>query len=360
MIKVGIIGCGKIADSHALQIRRIAGAEIEGVCDTEPLMARQMQERFNIHNYFTDVREMLRTGNFDVIHITTPPQSHFELGKLCLEAGHHVYIEKPFTLNTREAEELIGIANQNGLKLTVGHNAQFTHAMVRMRELIRKGYLGGKPVHVESIYCYEFGNEAFAKSLLGDQEHWVRQLPGSLLQNIISHGISRIAEFLEGEDLTVIAHCFTSPFLKRIGQEDIVDEVRVIIQDKDSCTAYFTFSSQISPSIHQFRVYGPKNSIIVDDDYQVLIKEGNREYKSYLRYSLPLLAYVKQYVENLGVNIKKFMMRDFHLPFEAGMKTLIEAFYKSVRYNAPLPISYKEIILTSIIMDSIFAKINQE
>ncbi|MBN1363508.1 MAG: Gfo/Idh/MocA family oxidoreductase [Syntrophaceae bacterium] len=357
MIKVGIIGCGKMADQHANQIQRIVGAEIMAVCDREPLMAQDMCERFKIENHFKGLHEMLEAVKPDVVHVTTPPQSHFELGQICLEAGCNVYIEKPFTLNTAEAEVLIDLANQKGVKITAGHNGQFTHAMVRMRELVNKGYLGGKPIHMESHYCYDFGDESYAKALLGDSDHWVRKLPGSLLQNIISHGISKIAEFLSGNNPTVIAHGFTSTFLKSIGQNDIIDEVRVIIRDEDFTTAYFTFSSQIQPVPHQFRLYGPKNSLIVDDEHQILIRIDKKEYKSYLRYFVPPFEYATQYVGNFGRNFKKFIMNDFHLPNDAALKTLIESFYNSIIGNSPLPLSYREILLTSKIMDDIFAQV---
>jgi predicted dehydrogenase len=357
MIRVGIVGCGKMADQHAVQIRRIAGAKIIGVCDSEPLMAQQMSERFNIARRFTTAQEMLDAVKLDVVHITTPPSSHYPLGKLCLEAGCNVYIEKPFTLNTAEAADLIDLANQKGLKITAGHNAQFTHAMVRMRDLVKQGYLGGKPVHMESHYCYSFGDESYAKALLGDSDHWVRKLPGSLLQNIISHGISKIAEFLSGDSPTVIAHGFTSTFLHKIGEHNIIDEVRVIVRDEDSTTAYFTFSSQISPTPHQFRLYGPTNSLIVDDDHQVLIKMDNSDYKSYLRYFVPPLEYAKQYVGNFSWNLRRFVKKDFHLPNDAALKTLIESFYNSISSNAPLPLSYREILLTTKIMDDIFTQI---
>jgi predicted dehydrogenase len=359
MIKVGIIGCGKMADQHAFQIRKIPGAEIVGVCDSEPLMARQLAERLNIGKYFKDVQEMLDSVKIDVIHVTTPPHSHFELGKICLEAGCNVYMEKPFTLNTAEAEDLIGLAQKKGLKITAGHNAQFTHSMVRMRELVKNGYLGGKPVHMESHYCYEFGDENYAKALLGDKDHWVRKLPGSLLQNIISHGISKIAEFLSGNNPTVIAHGFTSKFLHDIGEHDIVDEVRVIIEDENSTTAYFTFSSQIKPVPHQFRLYGPKNSLIVDDEHQTVIKVDDKDYKSYLRYFVSPCESALQYVGNVGRNFKKFLFKDFHMPNDAALKTLIESFYNSITNNGPLPLSYREILLTSKIMDDIFTQIKE-
>jgi predicted dehydrogenase len=98
MLRVAIVGCGKIADSHADQIRRIPGCEIVGVCDREPLMAKQLYERFPIKKYFSDLGQLLAEARPDVVHITTPPESHFGIAKLCLESGCHVYVEKPFTL----------------------------------------------------------------------------------------------------------------------------------------------------------------------------------------------------------------------------------------------------------------------
>src|SRR5439155_114293 len=90
------------------------------------------------------------------------------------------------------------LANERSLKMTVGHDAQFNHAARRMRTLVHSGFLGDGPVHMESYYCYEFG-QAYARALLGDTRHWVRRLPGKLLHNVISHGIARIAEFLTND-----------------------------------------------------------------------------------------------------------------------------------------------------------------
>lgn len=251
MLKIAIIGCGKQADAHATPIQGLPDCEIVGVCDREELMAKQLSERFNVKHYFNDVNRLLEATHPDIVHITTPPQSHLELGELCLEAGCHVFFEKPFTLNSDQAEKLINLAMKKNLKLTVGHNNQFSHAARRMRELIRGGFLGGPPIHMESISCYDLGDRAFAKALLGDKNHWVRKLPGKLLHNIISHGISKIAEFLRSDSPHVIATGFSSPLLKSIGETDIIDELRVMINDDDNSTAYFTFSSQIHPSASQ-------------------------------------------------------------------------------------------------------------
>jgi predicted dehydrogenase len=266
VLKVAIVGCGRIADSHASQIQRIPGSEIVGVCDREPLMARQLYERFRVGKHFSDLAELLSETKPDVVHITTSPESHFDIAKTCLEWGSHVYVEKPFTVNEEDARKLILLADKNKLKITAGHDDQFSHAARRMRSLVQSGYLGSAPLHMEGYYGYEIAKSGYAAAILADKRHWVRRLPGKLLQNIISHGIARIAEFLTTESPTVIAHGFTSPLLRDLGETEIIDELRVIISEQKQVTAYFTFSSQMRPSLHQFRVYGVKNGLIMDQD----------------------------------------------------------------------------------------------
>jgi predicted dehydrogenase len=267
-----------------------------------------------------------------------------------------VYVEKPFTIDTNEAEALIGLAEKKQLKITAGHDDQFRHAARRMRELVRSGYLGGPPVHMESYYCYKLDGTGYAKALLADKKHWVHQLPGGLLQNIISHGIARIAEFLNADAPQVIVHGFTSPVLKRMGEADLVDELRVIISDDDRATAYFTFSSQMRPSLHEFRIYGPENGLVLDQDNETLIRLRGARYQSYLEQFVPPLVFAGQYLENLSKNVRTFLANDFHM--KSGMKYLIESFYRSIVHDEPLPVSYREILLTSRIMDTIFERLN--
>ncbi|MCM3901918.1 MAG: Gfo/Idh/MocA family oxidoreductase [Pyrinomonadaceae bacterium] len=356
MLRVAIVGCGKIADAHAFQIRRISGCEIVAVCDTEPLMARQLSERFQVKRWYSALGDLIEDARPDVVHITTPPESHYKLAHLCLERGCHVYVEKPFTLNEGDARQLVNLANEKQLKLTAGHDGQFSHVARRMRALVQAGYLGGAPVHIESYYCYELGDSSYVRALLSDKQHWVRRLPGKLLHNIISHGIARIAEFLTSDALQIIAHGFVSPQLKRMGEDEIIDELRVIISEDNRTTAYFTFSSQMRPSLHQVRFYGPKNGLILDYDQETLIKLRGKKFKSYLENFIPPVVLSGQYLGNLNGNMQKFLGRDFHM--SAGMHHLIESFYCSITHNAPVPIPYREILLTARIMDDIFEQLD--
>lgn len=355
MLRIAIVGCGKIADEHALQIQRIKGCEIVAVCDSEPLMARQLFERFPIKQHFCDLTELLSESKPDVVHVTTPPGSHFAIAKLCLEAGSHVYVEKPFTLYEDEAQRLIALANEKVLKITAGHDGQFTHVARRMRALVKSGFLGGGPVHMESCYGYGLGGSEYAGALFGDKRHWVRSLPGQLLQNIISHGIARLAEFLSGDSPQVMAYGFTSPFLKSIGENEIIDELRVIIAEEERTTAYFTFSSQMRPTLHEFRIYGAKNGLVLDQDQETLIRLPGARLKSYVEHFVRPVTLARQYLGNLGTNVRLFLGRDFHQ--KAGMKYLMESFYRSIVEGTPLPISYREILLTARIMDAIFVQL---
>jgi predicted dehydrogenase len=253
-----------------------------------------------------------------------------------------------------EAEELIAYARRKDLKLTVGHNYQFSHAALRMRQLVERGYLGGPPVHLESYYGYDLGDVSYAKAVLGDHDHWVRRLPGGLLQNIISHGISKVAEFLHSDACEVLAYGFTSPLFQSIGEKEIVDELRVIIHD-DVATAYFTFSSQMRPILHQLRLYGTKNGLIVDDDQQTMIKLKGTAYKSYLEQFVPPWNYAGQYIADALGNMKKFLKRNFHTGH--GMRILMQTFYRSITHGTVLPIPYDDLLLTSRIMDEIFSQL---
>jgi predicted dehydrogenase len=351
MLKIAIVGCGKIADDHAQQIRRVRNAQLTAFCDAEPLMAEQMRDRFG-GLAFADLDRLLEQAKPDVVHITTPPTSHFRLAMRCLEAGCHVFVEKPFTMNADEARRLLQTATARGLNITVGHNLQFSDPAIRMRELVASGFLGGRPVHLESYYSYDLGDRDYARAFLSDSSHWVRCLPGGLLQNVISHGLGRIAEYMQGDDPRVVVHGFTSPFLRSLGEHTLRDELRVIVYDEHT-TAYFTFSSQIRPQVSEFRVFGPRNGVLIDDAHNVMTTLRGAKYKSYLDMLVPPLAASAQLFANGWRNMRRLVTADLHMG--NSMKVLIERFYQSIREGQAVPIPYREILVTAQLMDAVFA-----
>jgi predicted dehydrogenase len=113
-------------------------------------MAKQLGERFGVSGCFSDLEEMLQATSPDVVHITTPPQSHFSLAKQCLQSGSHVYLEKPFTITAEEAESLIELAESRGLKITVGHNYLFSRCL-KCAGSRERDFLAGSPLTWKAI-----------------------------------------------------------------------------------------------------------------------------------------------------------------------------------------------------------------
>ncbi len=294
-LKIAIVGCGKIAASHAAQILSLPGGEIVGVCNRSPDKARKFCERFSIKHSFTELAELVDRLRPDVVHITTPPESHFELAKFCIEQGCHVYVEKPFTIDSEQARRLIELANNNRIKMTVGHNNQFSPVARRMRSVI------------------------------------------------------------QSDEPTVIAHGFASSYMKQVGDAGIVDELRVIISDEERMTAYFTFSSQMRPLLHELRLYGPQNGLILDERQATLTKLRGPKFKSYAEIFIPPVILTKQHIGNYAINAG-LLLRGRLQP-NAGMRHLIGAFYGSILEDQPVPIPYEQIARTARIMDAIIGQV---
>lgn len=355
MIRVAIVGCGKIAEAHAEIIKNINKARLVATCDREILMAKQLAERFGAQAFYEDLNLMLDKARPEVVHITTPPQSHSEIAKICLSAGCHVFVEKPFTDTSLETEELINLAQSKNLKITVGTDEQFSHVAIEMRKLVNDGWLGNLPYHMDCYYCYDLGDERYARVFLNNRSHWIWQLPGQLIQNIIPHAVMKIAEFLDPESVEVQVVGFTSKFLKDLGENELKDELRAIIKDSKQNTAYLTFSTQIRPPIRQFVIYGNKNGLLLDQDHHALLKFPGSTYKNYLEKTLPLNNLARQYRKNLFNNVRLFMKRQFQM--KRGLFNLISFFYKSIETNSLPPIEYKQILLCSRIIDLLISGI---
>jgi predicted dehydrogenase len=90
----------------------------------------------------SDSNELLRATDVDAIAVVTPVRTHYELAKAALENGKHVFVEKPFTCTSAQAEELIELADRKNLKIMVDHTFLFTGAVKRIRQFIEDGTLG--------------------------------------------------------------------------------------------------------------------------------------------------------------------------------------------------------------------------
>jgi len=142
MVKFGVIGYGYWGPNVVRNLQSLQGAQVQAVCDKSPA-ARQRIHRNHPNIYVTaDAAEVMTSPEIDAVAVVTPVWTHFELAKEALENGKHVFVEKPFTSNTKQAEILIDLAIQKNLKIMVDHTFLFTGAVKKIKQLLQEGSLG--------------------------------------------------------------------------------------------------------------------------------------------------------------------------------------------------------------------------
>jgi predicted dehydrogenase len=340
-LHIALIGCGQIADAHLQELAKVTGAQVVSVCDLHQDLADQAAARFDIPHACSDLNVLFNEIAPDVVHITTPAQTHAPLAKQALQAGCHVYVEKPFTLDTAEADEVIATANQTDRKLCLGHDQLFDPIWHAARERIAAGDIGVVR-HVESTFGYPIAGN-FGRAITADPHHWVRQLPGGLFQNTMSHPLYRITEFVQDESPEIIASWHRL-------RHDFPTELSLTLRGAE-VTGNLTFHSQIT-SQRSSRIYGEKGCLTVDFDAQTIRREGPpRLPGAFGKLEVPYRQW-REGARNFRRNVWRFLKSDIH--YFAGMRELFERFYRAIREDAPLPISTTEMRRVTKIMDDIF------
>jgi len=142
LIRFGVIGYGYWGPNVVRNLQSLPGAEIVCVCD-QNLDSRKRFHKAHPNVYVTaDAKEVLSSPEIDAVAIVTPVWTHFELAKTALENDKHVFVEKPFTSNVAQAEQLITLAERKNLKIMVDHTFLFTGAVKKIKQLLQEGGLG--------------------------------------------------------------------------------------------------------------------------------------------------------------------------------------------------------------------------
>jgi predicted dehydrogenase len=345
-IKVGLVGCGQIADAHLQQIRRIPWADPVAVCDLEPLLARQAAERFEVPGKFSSVEQMVEQSRPDVVHITTPVESHRPLAKLLLDAGVHVYVEKPFTVDADEALDVVDCARRNRRLVCLGHDQLFDPTWLECRQRIDGGEIGNVQ-HVESVLGYPLRGP-FGAQVISNPDHWVRRLPGGLFQNTISHPLYRITELLTDAEPELQATWFS-----RFPHIPFPTELRANLRG-EHVTGSLLFTSSTRPCHRLTRIYGTGGSLEVDLNSQLIRADKVDRYPgAFAKIETPWRCF-RESSANLARNLRRFWKGELHY-FE-GMKQTFLKFYAAVLDGGESPISYDEMVRVTVIMDRIFAE----
>ncbi len=142
MIRVGVIGVGYWGPNIIRNLVANKTTQVPVCADLKPERLEFIQSLYPFIQTTRDYREIVNNPEIDAIAICTPVFTHYQLAKEVLQAGKHVLIEKPMTSSTREAEELINLAQQKNLTILVDHTFLFTGAVQKIKEIVDSGELG--------------------------------------------------------------------------------------------------------------------------------------------------------------------------------------------------------------------------
>src|SRR5271166_2610434 len=138
MVNFGVIGYGYWGPNIVRNLDGLEGARVMAVSDKVPAERARAQKMTRGVQVTADASEVISSTEIDAVAIITPVWTHFELAKAALENGKHIFVEKPFTSTSSQAEELINLAATKDLKIMVDHTFLFTGAVKKIKQLLHE------------------------------------------------------------------------------------------------------------------------------------------------------------------------------------------------------------------------------
>ncbi|MCC7263273.1 MAG: ThuA domain-containing protein [Candidatus Latescibacteria bacterium] len=263
-IRIGLVGYGPLFNMgkhHSEQIAKTHGFTLAAVCDQDPrrLEAAKQEQGEQIAT-FTDSGELIKSGLIDLAIVIVPHVYHAPVARPFLEAGIHVITEKPFTVHVSEAEELIALAKQKGVMISVYHNRHWDPDIVSLRQIIETGVIG----ELYSIECnmtgYGYPGQAWRSQ---------KEISGGMLYDMGAHQFEKILQLVpqqdgQGKRINKKATLYGN-FLKRVWHS---------VSNEDFCRAYVRFDSGLEAQLLQSNIHasprplwtvqGTKGSVVMD------------------------------------------------------------------------------------------------
>jgi len=325
-LRVALVGCGRIAQTHCGYLRQLPQVELVGACDVNAASRESFTSRWQLPS-FADVDELLAAGQPHVVHVVTPPATHARLAIQLLDAGMHVLVEKPMALTAAEAGEMRAAARRNGRQLTVNHNRWFDPVVQQARTLLEEGTLGTL-VGVEVFQGAAVGE---ADAPPGQTAHWSTELPGGILCNLAPHPVYMLRGFVGPvEDLAVVA---------RRDDRGRLRELRAIVGGAHAVGG-LTISLQARPFMNRLTLFGDQMTAEVNLNNMTLITRRTRQVPKLIGKVLPNLEEAWQLARATLVNGIEFVRgRQRYFP---GMGVHFAILYRALAVGMPPPVTADE------------------
>ena len=138
----GVIGYGYWGPNIVRNLMSLEGSQVIAIAEISPTARKRAQKAYPGVEVVANASDVIKSPKVDAIAVVSPVWTHYHLAKEALENGKHVFVEKPFTSNAQEGEELINLAEQKNLKIMVDHTFLFTGAVRKISQLVDEGAIG--------------------------------------------------------------------------------------------------------------------------------------------------------------------------------------------------------------------------
>lgn len=348
MIRVGIVGCGQVADRHISFVKQNSSARLVGIADRDPQRLRLASEKHRIESTYADYGDLLSHETPDVLHILTPPQFHREIAANAIQNGVNVYIEKPVGLLFSDVADIYDLAERKGVLVCAGYNHLYDPCMLELDRYARSGKLGPL-VYVHSHYGMNVNRPDLRRTDSSGAPHWSYDLPGGLFHNYIDHPLYVLLHFLgKYAELHVVeASLGTLP-------QDITDELRLAIRGQNGMTGTLVLSFTARPQFHFLDAYGQKGFARANFDTMTFLRQGANSLPKALSKATFNLWEAAQLTKHTFLN-SLALLRGTLNPYQ-GMKNLIFEFYRSILSHSHPPVPKDLVLETARCKDEIWRR----
>ena len=322
--RVGIIGCGNLAYHQIKYIARHVKAENITLSDMDRFRMECLAGRYGVKAVYRNVDEMLCEFRPQIVHILTPPTTHFRIAMNCLEHGTHVFVEKPMCMTAKESEAVYALARKQEQLVCVDHLIPFDPLLTK----VKNGNLAKDLGKFTKIFVRDARNY-FARKKSGCVSRWLNDLPGELLFDIIPHHLSIVDAFLGDGEIQEVNY-------DQI--EEGISEIRISLGSTTGLGEIHLDINSLGAAFDIVIVY--ENGWISVDLLKRSIKVVKDKFPSpdlCYRYSLKSSG-CKKKSELIKENLIRLTARDGYI----GMQRLIEQFYKAIETRIDSPISMEK------------------
>ena len=329
-LRVGILGAGQMARQHARAIGRLGEARVTAVVDPDPSALEEIRRIQPDAVGFATFADLLRSQSVDVVHICTPPQTHELLTEQALDAGWHVYVEKPFVETHMAATRLAKLADRKGLKICAGHQLLYEPPTLRAVELLPAL---GELTHIESYFSFRaMKHSPSGRAPLRDDLQ---------LLDILPHPVYLLLDFLEraAQGKTELASVQIGPR----------GTVHALVR-RGSLTATLVVTLEGRPVESYLRLVGTNGSVHADYVRSTVQRNIGPGASGIDKLVSPYRLAWQLLTGTTAAMGKRFLKRQRSYP---GLAEIFGAFYDSIRENRPSPVTRANLIETVAICEQI-------